>query len=323
MTPADAGAVPARPVGYTPRRNVGLSAYERVLGRAGLSPVAGVDEAGRGACAGPLVVAAVILKPSRIAKLTELDDSKALTAKARNVVYRQIMDAALDWSVITIAAADIDRLGLHVCNVAGMRRALAALQSKPGYVLTDGFPVRGLAVPTLAMWKGDQVAACVAAASVIAKVTRDAMMCELDKSYPLYGFARHKGYSTRSHMRALDEHGPSAEHRRSFVNVRGRLITGLEPNPDELLEPGLEAELGPGVEADLEPGLEPGPEELAPGQGLVTSGRGPAQVKSSPNKSGPTDSCYPSDTGQNGPIVDITEEHGWPTAGIAAVARGA
>jgi ribonuclease HII len=209
-----------------------------------------------------LVVAAVILRPSKIAKLTELDDSKALTAKVRNAVYRQIMDAALDWSVITIPAGDIDRLGLHVCNVAGMRRALAALTSRPGYVLTDGFPVRGLAAPALAMWKGDQVAACVAAASVIAKVTRDAMMCELDKTFPNYGFARHKGYSTRSHMRALDQHGPSAVHRMSFVNVRGRLVAGLEQDADYLLEQGLEAELEPGLEADLEheleSGLEPG-----------------------------------------------------------------
>jgi ribonuclease HII len=331
MSPADTGAVPARPVGYTPRRNGGLSGYERILGRAGLAPVAGVDEAGRGACAGPLVIAAVILKPSKIAKLTELDDSKALTAKARNAVYRQIMDAALDWSVITIPAGDIDRFGLHVCNVAGMRRALAVLQSKPGFVLTDGFPVRGLAVPTLAMWKGDQVAACVAAASVIAKVTRDAMMCELDKSYPDYGFARHKGYSTRSHMRALDEHGPSAEHRRSFVNVRGRLITGLEPNPDDLLEPGLrtglepglEADLAPSLEADLEAGPEPGMGDLSAGQSLVTGESESAYAEPNPNKSEPANSCYQADTGQNGPIVDITEEHGWPTAGIAAVARGA
>jgi len=249
-----------------------------------LAPVAGVDEAGRGACAGPLVVAAVILKPSKIAKLTDLDDSKALTAKIRNAVYRQIMSAALDWSVITIPASDIDRLGLHVCNVAGMRRALAALTFTPGYVLTDGFPVRGLQAPTLAMWKGDQVAACVAAASVIAKVTRDAMMCDLDKAIPNYGFARHKGYSTRSHMRALDDLGPSAEHRRSFVNVRGRLITGLEPNPDELLEEGLEASLEAAEEVDLEvdfeQDLEPGQgtssEYLAPGQGLVDAGIGSA-----------------------------------------------
>jgi ribonuclease HII len=267
----------ARPVGYTPRRNGGLSGYERVLARAGLAPVAGVDEAGRGACAGPLVVAAVILRPSKIAKLTELDDSKALTAKVRNAVYRQIMDAALEWSVITIPAADIDRLGLHVCNVAGMRRALAALSSTPGYVLTDGFPVRGLAAPALAMWKGDQVAACVAAASVIAKVTRDAMMCELDKSFPHYGFARHKGYSTRSHMRALDELGPSAEHRRSFVNVRGRMISAPEADQDDMLEQGLEEELTAALELDpqldpqerLEAALEPAAEYVAAGQGLV------------------------------------------------------
>jgi ribonuclease HII len=293
--------------------------------------VAGVDEAGRGACAGPLVVAAVMLKPSRIAKLTELDDSKALTAKARNTAYRQIMDAVLDWSVITIPAGDIDRLGLHVCNVAGMRRALAALTRKPGYVLTDGFPVRGLAAPTLAMWKGDQVAACVAAASVIAKVTRDAMMCELDKTFPHYGFARHKGYSTRSHMRALDERGPCAEHRMSFVNVRGRLVAGLDPSADDLLEPGLEEGLEPGLEPGLEeglgPGLEPGPgpglEELGPGQGLVDAELGSAYEEPGRDKSGGANSCYPSGTGQNGPIVDITEEHGWPTAGIAAMAHGA
>jgi len=261
-----------RPVGLTPRRDCGLSSYERVLGRAGLSPVAGADEAGRGACAGPLVVAAVMLKPSRIASLTELADSKALTEKARNVAYDQVMRAALDWSVVVIPAADIDRLGLHVCNVAGMRRALAALGSTPGFILTDGFPVRGLPAPTLAMWKGDQVAACVAAASVVAKVTRDAIMCKLAAEYPDYGFARHKGYSTRSHMKALAECGPSPEHRRSFVNVRGHSV----------------------VVAD---------------DSLVNSGA--------------ANSCYGAGSGQNGPIVDAIEEYGWPTAGTAAMARGA
>jgi ribonuclease HII len=261
-----------RSVGYTPRRDVGLSAYERVLGRAGLSPVAGVDEAGRGACAGPLVVAAVMLKPSRMAKLTQLADSKTLTAKERNAAYSQVMEAALDWSVVTISSTEIDRRGLHVCNVAGMRRALAGLGGNPGYILTDGFPVRGLSAPALAMWKGDQVAACVAAASIVAKVTRDAMMCELDKSFSAYGFARHKGYSTPSHMRALDEHGPCPEHRMSFVNVRGR-------SP-----------------ADL--GVELANSEAA-------------------------NSCYLPGSGQNGPIVDVIDEHGWPTAGLAAIARGA
>jgi ribonuclease HII len=258
-----------RPVGLTPRRDCGLSSYERVLTRAGLAPVAGIDEAGRGACAGPLVVAAAVLRPGRMASLTELADSKALTEKARQAAYKQVMRAALAWSVVTIPSTDIDRLGLHVCNVAGMRRALAALDAKPGYVLTDGFPVRGLAVPALAMWKGDQVAACVAAASVIAKVTRDALMCELDEEYPEYGFGRHKGYSTRSHMNALTAYGPCPEHRRSFVNVRG-------------------------VAADLDP-----------------------------LKSEVANSCYQPGSGQNGPIVEAIEEYGWPTAGIAAMARGA
>ena len=298
-----------RPIGYTPRRDVGLSGYERVLTRAGLAPVAGVDEAGRGACAGPLVVAAAILKPSKIAKMTELADSKALTAQARNVAYGQIMDAALDWSVVTISAAEIDRLGLHVCNVAGMRRALAGLASPPGYVLTDGFPVRGLPAPALAMWKGDQVAACVAAASIIAKVTRDALMCELHLQFPDYGFSRHKGYSTRSHMRALDSHGPCPEHRKSFVNVRGRIPAELGASPDEFLEAGPDGLLEAGPDGLLEAGPD----------GLV----GPACPDASPDKSEAANSCYPSGTGQNGPIVDIIEEHGWPTAGIAAVARGA
>jgi ribonuclease HII len=270
---------------YTPRRDCGLSAYERVLIRAGLAPVAGVDEAGRGACAGPLVVAAVILRPSRVSKITELADSKALTALARNAAYRQIMDAALGWSVVTIPSAEIDRLGLHVCNVAGMRRALAGLAHRPGYVLTDGFPVRGLTAPALAMWKGDQVAACVAAASVVAKVTRDALMCDLDKSFPQYGFARHKGYSTRGHMKALTEHGPCPQHRMSFVNVRGRSPAGLEAMLED----------GPVIED-------------------------PDVV---PDNSDPANSCYLSGSGQNGPIVDVIEEHGWPTAGLAEIPRGA
>ena len=104
-------------------------------------------------------------------------------------------------------------------NVAGMRRALAGLRQRPGYVLTDGFPVRGLAVPALAVWKGDQVTASVAAASIVAKVTRDRLMVELDGSYPCYGFARHKGYSTPEHMAALCAWGPCPEHRYSYTNV--------------------------------------------------------------------------------------------------------
>ena len=207
--------------GLTPRRSAGLTGYERVLARAGLTPVAGLDEAGRGACAGPLVVAAVVLDPGRLSDLTEVADSKALSPAAREVAYRQVMGSALAWHAVVIPPADIDRLGLHVCNLTGMRRALAGLACRPGYALTDGFPVRGLAVPALAMWQGDEVAACVAAASVVAKVTRDRIMTALDASYPEYGFAAHKGYSTRAHMDALGAHGPCPEHRYSFANVPG------------------------------------------------------------------------------------------------------
>jgi ribonuclease HII len=202
--------------GFTPRRSAGLAAYEHALARAGLTPVAGIDEAGRGACAGPLVVAAVVLDSRAITKIPGLADSKLLTAAVREVVYARIVRHALDWHVVAIPAAEVDRLGLHVCNIEGMRRAYAGLRIRAGYVLTDGFPVRGLGSPALAVWKGDQVAASVAAASIIAKVTRDWMMGELNERYPGYGFGNHKGYVTGEHLRALGEKGPCPEHRRSF-----------------------------------------------------------------------------------------------------------
>ncbi len=211
-----------RPPGYTPRRGSGLSGYERVLVRAGLAPVAGVDEAGRGACAGPLVVAAVVLPPSGPG-VAGLADSKALAPAVREEVYREVVAQALAWHTVVIASAEIDRRGLHVCNIAGMRSALAGMSCRPGYVLTDGFAVRGLTVPALAMWKGDQVAACVAAASVVAKVTRDRIMTELHDRYPAYDFAEHKGYVTPRHAQALADHGPCPQHRFSFVNVMGAL----------------------------------------------------------------------------------------------------
>ena len=198
------------------RRESGIYALERALQRRGFRHVAGADEAGRGACAGPLVVAAVVLDQAAIKRMPGLADSKLLTPAVREDLYRLITVKAIDWHAVVIPPAEIDRLGLHVCNVEGMRRAFAALRSSPGYVLTDGFPVSGLTAPNLAMWKGDRVAASVAAASIVAKVTRDRMMLELDQRYPEYGFCRHKGYVTEEHQRALAVHGPSAVHRRSF-----------------------------------------------------------------------------------------------------------
>jgi ribonuclease HII len=218
---------------YTPRLSAGLAAYENALARAGLAPVAGIDEAGRGACAGPLVVAAVVLDGGAIRRIRGLADSKLLTPDARESAYRSIVRHAIEWHVTVIPHTEIDALGLHVCNVAGMRRAFAGLTSRPAYVLTDGFPVAGLGAPALAMWKGDRVAASVAAASVVAKVTRDRMMHELDERYPEYGFCRHKGYTTDEHLRALAEHGPSPVHRRSFRCVPGPIVVGTAPAEGE------------------------------------------------------------------------------------------
>jgi ribonuclease HII len=222
--------------GYTPRRDAGLAAYETVLARAGFAPVAGIDEAGRGACAGPLVVAAVVLDPACIRRMPGLADSKLLSPQAREDAYAEVLRRAIDWHVVVIGSDQIDATGLHVCNISGMRRAFAGLRSKPGYVLTDGFPVRGLGAPALAIWKGDRVTASVAAASVVAKVSRDRMMRDLHERYPLYGFDRHKGYVTDEHVRALAEHGPSPVHRYSFVNV-GRAAGRADPLDVDLADP--------------------------------------------------------------------------------------
>jgi ribonuclease HII len=214
----------------TVRRDAGLYGYERALARRGLNPVAGVDEAGRGACAGPLVVAAAVLPTGRGSEVPELADSKLLTALARERVYARVVRRALAWSVVVIPPQEVDRVGLHVANVLGMRRALAQLTPAPAYALTDGFPVPGLDIPGLAVWKGDQVAACIAAASVVAKVTRDRLLVELDERWPAYGFGSHKGYCTAEHQVALNAHGPCPEHRRTYVNVRA--ATGADDSGD-------------------------------------------------------------------------------------------
>ncbi|GAA0570589.1 hypothetical protein GCM10010172_63790 [Paractinoplanes ferrugineus] len=211
------------------RREGGLYALERALQRRGFRQVAGADEAGRGACAGPLVAAAAILPEGKRGEVPGLADSKLLTPAARERVYAEVVDRALAWSVMIIPATEVDARGLHVCNLAAMRRALASLTTAPEYVLTDGFPVDGLGVPGLAVWKGDRVAACVAAASVLAKVTRDRIMVEMDDQFPDYGFAVHKGYITDDHSAALKRHGPCAEHRFSYVNVAAVSGRGNRP----------------------------------------------------------------------------------------------
>ncbi len=211
------------------RTENGLWALERVLQRSGFPHVAGADEAGRGACAGPLVVAAVVLPHGRRGEVPGLADSKLLTEAAREAAYAQVVRRALAWSVVVVPSTEVDRCGLHVMNIRAMRQAVVRLDPAPSYVLTDGFAIAGLPAPTLAVWKGDRVAACVAAASVVAKVTRDRMLRTLHERWPQYGFDRHKGYSTAEHMAALGAHGPCAEHRYSYVNVRAAQQHRLAP----------------------------------------------------------------------------------------------
>lgn len=219
------------PRGSTVRRDAGLYGYERALRRHGVELVAGVDEAGRGACAGPLVAGAAILPAGAAGVVPGLADSKLLTEKAREKCYDQIVRRALAWSVVVVEHDECDRLGMHVANIEALRRAVAQLDVRPEYVLTDGFPVDGLGVPGLAVWKGDRVAACIAAASVLAKVTRDRLMTQLDGQWPLYDFKTHKGYITETHTAALTAHGPCEIHRMRFVNVRR--AAGLEPLPTD------------------------------------------------------------------------------------------
>ena len=198
------------------RKDAGLYGYERALRRAGFEGVAGVDEAGRGACAGPLVAAAVIL-PTRA--IDGLADSKKLTAARREKLFPVIQAKAVAWSIVRIEPHECDRLGMHVANLEALRRAVARLEARPDFVLTDGFPVDGFGVPTLAMWKGDAVAASVSAASIIAKVTRDRIMTAYAADHPGYAFDVHKGYCTREHQAELDELGPCAIHRMKWDNV--------------------------------------------------------------------------------------------------------
>ena len=196
-----------------------MKVIEQLLASAGISPIAGVDEAGRGACAGPLVIASVVLHDPFAPELALVRDSKEIPESKRDAVFELIQSIAASISVVIVPATEVDARGVHAANLDGMRRAVQGLNVVPAYVLTDGYAIEGLGVPNLAVWKGDQVVVSISAASVIAKVTRDRIMRELDLDFPQYGFAGHKGYITAAHTKALNEHGPCAQHRTSFANV--------------------------------------------------------------------------------------------------------
>ena len=200
-----------------------VKVIESLLIEAGITPLAGVDEAGRGACAGPLVIASVVLADPFAPELAKVRDSKDVSEAEREKLFDLVTSAALSISVITVPAAEVDSRGVHAANLDGMRRAVQGLSVTPNYVLTDGYAIEGLAIPNVAVWKGDQVVTCISAASIIAKVTRDRAMRDLDTEFPGYGFAKHKGYITKVHTEALQEHGPCIEHRRSFANIAALL----------------------------------------------------------------------------------------------------
>ena len=188
--------------------------------------VAGVDEAGRGPLAGPVVVAAVILHPRR--RPRGLDDSKALDERTRERLEPRIRASAIAWSVVAVDVDEIEQLNILGATLAGMSRALRALAIPPSLALIDGNRLpKDLPCPTDALIDGDALEPAISAASIIAKVTRDRYMAELDQRHPGYGFARHKGYPTPDHLDALNRLGPCPEHRRSFAPVRALLTPSL------------------------------------------------------------------------------------------------
>jgi ribonuclease HII len=215
--------------------NPDLDRFERRLRAEGFRRIAGADEAGRGALAGPLVAAAVILPEGF--DLEGVADSKMLTALQRERACSRILQGALAVTVCRAMPRRIDHRGLHRSNMFLLRRALRELEPEPDFVLTDGWPVRGVPFPHLSIRKGDAVTASVAAASIVAKVTRDAIMDRYHRRFPEFGFDSNRGYGTRYHWDALVRHGPTPIHRKSFKGV-----ADPKPLPGRELPDVLDAE---------------------------------------------------------------------------------
>jgi ribonuclease HII len=196
-----------------------LHDFDNRFYEAGYTHVCGVDEAGRGPLAGPVFAAAVIL-PRRtpcIASLDGLNDSKKLTAKKRDMLYDIIIRDALAYHIAQADVAEIGSMNILAASMLAMRRAVEGLNPKPDIALTDGDADPGLGIETVMVVGGDAKSACIAAASVLAKVARDRCLTELDREYPQYAFAKHKGYGTKLHYEMLDIYGPCAAHRESFL----------------------------------------------------------------------------------------------------------
>lgn len=195
--------------------------YEEDLWSRGHAMVAGVDEAGRGPLAGPVVAAAVIL-PEKV-PLFDLKDSKKLTAARREALAGQIKKVALAWAIGMSTVEEIYNENIHHAGLTAMRRAVLGLKKTPAFVLVDGFKISGLDLPQMALVGGDGISASIAAASILAKVTRDHLMDSYHDLYPEYGFNRHKGYATPEHLSALARYGPCPIHRAGFKPVKDML----------------------------------------------------------------------------------------------------
>lgn len=199
-------------------RIASLYTYENHAREEGYSIVAGVDEAGRGPLAGPVSIAAVIL-PHEL-YLPHLNDSKKLSPKLREELFETINEKAVAIGTSLIDAATIDRVNIYQATINGMYEAIFALQPQPDNVLIDAVRLEQLPMPSLSIIKGDAKSASIAAASIIAKVTRDRLMDEYDREYPQYGFSRHKGYGTSEHIEAIRKYGPCPIHRKSFEPIK-------------------------------------------------------------------------------------------------------
>lgn len=192
--------------------------FEALLWQAGSLRVAGIDEAGRGALAGPVAAAAVILPPDPdlLQRLNGVRDSKQMTPEGRAYWAERIRQEVGAWAVGLASSQEIDELGILPATFLAARRALEALSTPPEYLLLDYLQLKDVSIPQLSLVKGDARSLSIAAASVLAKTTRDALLCELDTRYPGYGFAEHKGYGTSRHCAALEALGPCEVHRKSF-----------------------------------------------------------------------------------------------------------
>ena len=213
------------------QKEVNLYKYEEELYDQGFTNICGVDEAGRGPLAGPVVVASCILPP--FLRIPGINDSKKLTEKKREELYKIIVKEALAYKVVFVSNEEVDELNIYNATKKGMLEAISELKIQPDYVLIDAMPLGELKMDNKSIIHGDALSASIAAASILAKVSRDQYMKKMDMKYPNYGFSRHKGYGTKAHIEALDKYGPCPIHRKTYYPVTKYFSKQLSLDLDE------------------------------------------------------------------------------------------